>query len=318
MSAPRISVIITAYDSAAFIGEAIESVLAQTRPADEIVAVDDGSTDDTARVIQSYAARGVRYVYQPNQGPGAARNRGLRETSGEWVAFLDGDDLWLPEKTAHQADYLTRHPEVALVSGHKVWWDVNRNARWIKKYGLPPRADLAREIVIHNFVGNPSMTLIRRAALDEIGYFDTTLRWGQDRELWIRLIAQARIGFLDEPVIIYRWHPGSLSHQREWERLNSFFEISRRAIRNFQPVWWRPILLARAHSFFEFIRAGHSIQRQLPRYQQLSHAAQALLAYPLENTAAKVKMVTRVLIGETMYRRWRGMKSSPPPSSEVA
>jgi len=318
MHEPRISAIITAYNSAAFIREAIESVLVQTRPVDELVVVDDGSTDETARIVREYASKGVGYAYQANQGPGAARNRGLQETSGEWVAFLDSDDLWLPDKIAHQAEYLARHPDIALVSGHKVWWDVSRNERWIKAYGLQPGANPAREILIHNFVGNPSMTLIRRSVLDEVGHFDPTPRWGQDRDLWIRLIAKAQIGFLAEPVIIYRWHPANLSHQREWERLDSFYEISRRAIKTFQPAWWRPILLARAYSFIELSRADHAFQRKLPRHRQLAHAVRALLAYPFENTAGKVKMLMRVLMGATMYGRVRKAKAPPSPSSEVA
>src|SRR5690348_7331204 len=97
---PAVSAIVTTYNYARFVPEAIESILQQTVRPDEIVVVDDGSSDNTAEVVARYAAAGVRYVYQANGGAGAARNRGLRETQGELVAFLDGDDRWLPEKLA--------------------------------------------------------------------------------------------------------------------------------------------------------------------------------------------------------------------------
>src|SRR5216684_1094167 len=104
-SRPRVSAIIPAYNGEAFVADAIESVLAQTFPVSEIVVVDDGSTDQTAEVVERYASKGVRCIRQKNQGPTAARNRGIVQTTGELLAFLDCDDIWLPEKTALQVEY---------------------------------------------------------------------------------------------------------------------------------------------------------------------------------------------------------------------
>ena len=97
-----VSAIITTYNYGRFIEGAIDSVLHQTRPPDEVVVVDDGSTDDTAAIVARYRSRGVRYIYQQNAGAGSARNRGIQATSGELVAFLDADDRWLPDKIALQ------------------------------------------------------------------------------------------------------------------------------------------------------------------------------------------------------------------------
>src|SRR3954454_14488963 len=105
-----ISAIITTYNYAQFIAAAIESVLNQTRRPDEIVVVDDGSTDHTATIVATYAAQGVRYVFKANGGAGSARNRGLRETTGDLVTFLDADDRWLPDKLERQLDHLARYP----------------------------------------------------------------------------------------------------------------------------------------------------------------------------------------------------------------
>ncbi len=305
---PKISVVITAYNSAAYIGQAIQSVLTQTRPVDEIVVVDDGSIDETAAIVAAYAPSGVRLVWQENQGAGAARNRGIAATSGDLLTFLDGDDVWLPEKTEWQLDYLQSHPAAAMVSGYKWWWDARSGERKLVTYGVRPPARLDREVLIRNVVGNPSMALLRRSILAEVGLFEPGLRWGQDWELWIRIATRAEIGFIPRPVIFYRWHPDNLSHYRRWDRLDCLFGISRRAIRHSRPAWRRPLLLARAWSQTELDRALYTIKRSFPRRQQIRHAGQALLAYPFENSAEKLKAFWRVTVGENFYQR---LKAAP-------
>lgn len=305
MTKPRISAVITVYNCAAFVAEAIESVLDQTQPVDEIVVVDDGSTDETAKVVAGYASAGVRYIWQENQGAGAARNRGIQETKGEFIAFLDGDDVWLSNKIANQVAYLQADPDTAVVSGNKWWWDVRRNERKLKRAGVEPPLELEREILIRNVVGNPSMTLIRRRIFDEVGCFNPALRWGQDWELWIRISTRAKIDFVPDPVILYRWHPANLSHDRRWERLSCLFGISRQAIGQSEPVWQRPFLLARAWSQFQSDRAMYAIKRGFPRRQQLWYASSAFLTYPYENFSEKTKTLGRVLVGESFYQRLR-------------
>jgi len=108
----NISVVIPAYNAAGTIGRALDSVIAQTHPAREILVVDDGSTDRTAQVVSEYGGR-VEYLYQDNAGPGAARNAGIRAAHGEWIAFLDADDEWLPHRLALQAELLQRDPHGA-------------------------------------------------------------------------------------------------------------------------------------------------------------------------------------------------------------
>src|SRR4051812_26302017 len=111
---PLVSVVIATYNSGRFVGQAVRSVLAQTYRPFEIVVVDDGSTDDTAGVLAGYRD-GVRYVYQENRGPAAARNRGIAEAAGELVAFLDADDEWHPEKLSRQWEALSASPRAGLV-----------------------------------------------------------------------------------------------------------------------------------------------------------------------------------------------------------
>src|SRR5258707_1975884 len=168
---PRVSAIVTAYNGAAYVADAIESILAQTRPVDEIVVVDDGSTDNTAEIVESYRAFGVRCIRQENRGLPGARNRGVRETTGDLVAFLDCDDTWLPDKNDLQVDYLTAHPEAAMVSGHVWWWDPITDRRWVERIRIR-RSKLRPGIMIHNCVGNASGTLVRRHILEGVGLCD--------------------------------------------------------------------------------------------------------------------------------------------------
>lgn len=297
----RVSAIITAYNSEAFIAEAIQSILNQSRVVDEIVVVDDGSTDATRRVVAEFADQGIKFIQQNNMGAGAARNKGIRETSGEFIAFLDADDLWLENKTLLQINYMTSHPEAALVSGYARWWNVAKNR--VRITGRVPKSlrSLRREIVVRNVIGNPSMVMIRRSALAEVGLFNEKIRWGQDWELWQRLVERFDAGVIPEPVTTYRWHKDNLSHIRRWERLLSYWTVSRNAILISQPAWRRPWLYARSWSNFTYRRAMYAIEYAYPRWRHIWYALAAFLVYPFERTREKLGVVVRSLLGTRMY-----------------
>lgn len=306
---PRVSAIIPAFNGKAFVADAIESVLAQTCPVDEVVVVDDGSTDGTATIVERYAQAGVRCIRQDNRGLSEARNRGIIETNGELVAFLDCDDTWLPDKTAVQLEYLRAHPDIGMVSGHAWWWDPLTNRKWVERVGVPGRASLAHELMIRNCVGNASGVMLRRRLLEEIGLFDPAQIWAEDWELWMRVLSRSPIGFIDQPLIVYRTVGTSLTHQRRWDRVDGYFLLSRSAIRNFQPAIDRPRLLARAWSRRELSAAIVSIDEGFPRLQRLRHATGALISYPFDDLKLKLKLVIRAMIGESLYRRFKPKSS---------
>lgn len=297
----RISAVITAYNSEAFIAEAINSVLKQSRVVDEIVVVDDGSTDNTRRVVADFADEGIKFIQQHNLGAGAARNKGIRETSGEFIAFLDADDIWLEDKTRLQVTHLTTHPEVGLVSGFSRWWNVAKDTERVS--GAVPKNmnTLRREILVRNVIGNPSMTMVRRSALAEVGLFDERIRWGQDWELWMRIVERFDAAVIAQPVTIYRWHRDNLSHIRRWERLLSYWNVSRSAIRKSRPAWRRPWLWARSWSNFTYRRAMYAIQYNFPRWRHIWYAVSAFMVYPFESTREKFSAVVRSLFGDQMY-----------------
>lgn len=298
----RVSVVITAYNSEAYIADAIQSVLNQSRAVDEIVVVDDGSTDSTRRVIADFAEQGIKVIQQHNMGAGAARNKGIRETSGEFIAFLDADDMWLENKIRLQLEYLTAHPDAALVSGYARWWNVDSGKAYVR--GKMPRnmADMRGEMLVHNVLGNPSMVMIRRAALEKVGLFSEKIRWGQDWELWQRVVHFYDAGIVPEPVTVYRWHQHNLSHVRKWERILSYWNVSRSAIGRSKPVWRRPFLFARSWSHYAYRRAMYAIQYSDPRWHHLLYALAALLVYPFEMTRQKLSAVVRSLTGDALYR----------------
>ncbi len=305
----RVSAIVTAYNGASFVADAIESILAQTRPVDEIAVVDDGSTDNTAEIVESYRPFGVRCIRQENRGIPRARNRGISETTGDLIAFLDCDDTWLPDKNALQLDYLLAHPEAALVSGHAWWWDPMSDRRWIERIGTR-RSKLRRELMIQNCVGNASGAIVRRRILEEVGLFDPAQIWAEDWELWMRVASRGEIAFIERPLIVYRVVPTSLTHQRGWERTSGYFNLSFKAIKTFRPACWRPILWARAWSKRELVWATIALDQRLGRRAYLHHAALALLSYPFEQPCAKLKHFVRAITGSAFVRGYRYLKES--------
>jgi glycosyltransferase involved in cell wall biosynthesis len=310
MSETRVSAVITAYNSEAFIADAIKSVLNQNRVVDEIVVVDDGSTDATRQIVAEFEDQGIKYILQPNSSAGASRNRGIRETSGDFIAFLDADDFWLKDKTRLQAKYLVDHPDAALVSGFARWWNSDKDTIRTSGKVVKSIRTLRREILVHNRIGNPSMVMVRRSALEQVGVFDEKIRWGQDWDLWIRLVEKFEAAVLPEPLTVYRWHQDNLSHVRRWERLHSYWSVSKNAILKSKPAWRRPWLLMRSWSNQTYHRATYSIRFNAPRWRQLYYALGSFFVYPLELTREKFGVVVRAIFGEQIYQSGKRLVGS--------
>jgi glycosyltransferase involved in cell wall biosynthesis len=209
-----------AFEVAAFVGEAIESVLAQTFTDWQLVVVDDGSSDGTPDVVSGYRDPRIRLLRIDHSGlPAVARNRALAATESPFVAFLDADDLWRPQKLGHQLALVESRPEVGLVhTGFEMLRDGT-----LEPY-LPPPTMTAdgpqlERLALGNYIANSSV-LVRRALLAEYGSFDEDrrLRGTEDFELWLRLAPHTEFGYLDEPLMVYRFHPANLG-QGEQMRL---------------------------------------------------------------------------------------------------
>lgn len=221
----RVSVVIPAYNSARFLQESIESVRQQTTSVHEIIVVDDGSTDETEKVIQSLGGD-IVYIRQANAGVSAARNRGIAQATGEIIAFLDADDLWLPQKVENQVRVFWGNPDIALVATDRTDIDAQGSLlldSLFKKQGLyaffselrgnPVPQALSRLVQV-NFIPTSSV-MVRKSALAQVGVFDTAIRYGEDLELWARIAAQYPIACLPEVLIRYRQHGNNATQATE-------------------------------------------------------------------------------------------------------
>ena len=206
------SVVIAAHNQAGFLGETIESVLAQRFADWELVVVDDGSTDATAAVAGRYAERDprVRCLSGAHEERAAARNRGLAATTAPLVAFLDGDDLWRPEKLARQVAVLRAEPAAGLCYTPARFVDVAGRPLRIRKPRRPIAGDVFPILVRGNVLILASV-LVRRSCLERVGTFDATLPvFGcEDWDLWLRVTRQWPAAVVDEELTLYRRHDGN-------------------------------------------------------------------------------------------------------------
>lgn len=211
MAEPLVSVIIPNYNYSRYIREAIDSVLAQTHSQIEIIVVDDGSTDDSRNVIESYGSR-VRPVFQQNSGVSAARNRGAKVSAGRFLAFLDADDVWLPEKAAKQLEAFGRGDDIGLVHVGLTEIDAAGNLGKTVLEGM--EGDVVDEMLLFErpvILGGGSGYMVRRELFDAVGGFDEQLSTSADWDLAFQVACRSKVGFVPEPLLLYRVH-GSNMH----------------------------------------------------------------------------------------------------------
>lgn len=214
---PEVSVIIPTYNSAEFLAEAVDSVLAQTWSDFEIVIVDDGSTDDTRDVAARYGDH-VRYLYQQNEGPSSARNMGIKEAKGTYVAFLDSDDAWEPEKLRIQMDFMGEHPEITLVCTDSSLMG-SRECRE-RKLRRDLMGNLFPVLYSNSFIRTSTVLMLRECFRD-VGYFDERYRSAEDYDVWLRVAKRYAIAYLNQPLVRYRKHEDNISHDKITLRSNA-------------------------------------------------------------------------------------------------
>ncbi|MBZ5561106.1 MAG: glycosyltransferase family 2 protein [Acidobacteriia bacterium] len=208
---PTVSVVIPAFNCGQTVAEALKSVLAQTFHDFEIVVVDDGSQDNTAAGVRSAAPNAV-YVRQENAGVSAARNHGIRIATGEYIAFLDADDVWDPHKLEKQVRVLDEEPEIALVcSDFSTASSEGSVEPSYLKHCRHARSGYVFDEVVQEYFILTSSVLVRRSCLAEVGGFDESLRVTEDRDLWLRICHRWKISLLTDPLVIKRNRPGNLS-----------------------------------------------------------------------------------------------------------
>jgi glycosyltransferase involved in cell wall biosynthesis len=201
-----ISVIIPTYNYGHFISQAIESVLAQTYPAAEVIVVDDGSTDDTADIVKAFGDP-VKFVKQENSGVCEARNRGVRESTSDLLAFLDADDIYLPTSLEKQAALFLNDSELGLVHCGLRLFD-HETGDTISEILEGGEENVADNLLLWEgpVIAGPGAIVVQRDAFASVGGFDTAMKVGEDWDFCYRIAKKYKIGFVAEPLVLYRSH----------------------------------------------------------------------------------------------------------------
>lgn len=220
----KISVIIPTYNYAEFISACIDSVINQTYQDHEIIVVDDGSNDNTKEVIKKYNDK-ILYFFKENGGPSSARNYGIEKATGDYVCFLDADDVFLPKKLEFQAAYINEHKSENIGLLYSDYYCVSRKLKITQYYesrGFKTHDEALRYLFSYNYI-NTSTVMIPKDCIDDIGVFNESYRYLEDYELWLRIGCKYKFGYINKPLVKTRSHFKNLRNKVD------SFEITKNA-----------------------------------------------------------------------------------------
>lgn len=220
----NVSVIIPTYNRADLVCEAVQSVLKQKVPADEVWVVDDGSTDDTLEKLYSFAGR-INIHQQPNRGVSAARNAGIQLSRSEWLAFLDSDDLWKPKKLLRQKEELAKNLNARLCYTDEEW---RKNDQWKNPKNIHSKySGWIYEKCLPLCIISPSSVMVHRSVFEEIGLFDENLPACEDYDLWLRVCSRMPALYVPQKLIVKRagaWEQLSRQHSLDKYRIQALIK----------------------------------------------------------------------------------------------
>jgi glycosyltransferase involved in cell wall biosynthesis len=296
---PKVSVVIPAYNTAPYLAETITSVLEQTYRDFEVCVVDDGSTDDTLAVARGFEPW-VTVKTQPNRGPAAARNHAIQQATGEYIAFLDSDDVWVKDKLAEQVAVLDARPELGWVFGEaQMFVQEGGQKRVLRKIGYTGDHSF-KQLLFGDFIPN-STVVIRRRCVEQVGLLDEAreLIGVEDYAYWLRLARQFAFFGSARPLAFYRVRTGNL--MGDGKDIEKGLQLPLRVLEQFEhqyPEVWqqcevdRSLLFARLH-----IRAGHAWKHQGQWLNCARNYGRAL-------GHSRSPRVLRWIIAATLLKRW--------------
>lgn len=282
----RVSILIPLYNRASYILETISSVLEQDHPDIELIVIDDGSTDSGDMLVEQFAERGelklLRHPGRINKGQAAALNLGLTIATGEFIAILDSDDLYVPGKIAKQVAFFQQHPEVGLVYGNgkgidaagKVIYDINYDNR-------TERSD-PNDLLLDCYFLLPQNSLVRASVYQQAGHFDETLRSGQDHDMLIRLAEKTQIAHQAIDSFRYRRHDDSISATGTETRWRCGLIILNKAAARYP---YRKSTLRKRRALVNFRLAQALYQKKKNRFEMLWRLLLAGFLDPLRSLA---------------------------------
>lgn len=287
---PQISVIMPVYNGADYVRKAIESVLNQTISDWELIVVDDGSTDDTLNVLMSFTDSRISVIQQANQGSSVARNTGLANAQGKYIAFLDADDLYLPNALAEYAAFLEGHPEYDVVYADGWFCDVNDKPllKISQRRSGTYTGDILEQVLIAaDIIGFPVCTLARYTIIKKHKVsFDPTLHIVEDWDFWIYLARWARFGYLDKPLCLYRVHLNNITHAQSNLRTAM---LVRNRLKIMHESWFDTLSIATQVKFFLNLLNGHLAYDASQQEEVITSAP--FQALPPEQRAWLLRMV---------------------------
>ena len=204
----RITVIIPTYNRYEVLKNALASIHTQTYKADEIIVVDDGSTDKTSQIIKDFP--NIKYIYQKNAGVSSARNLGIKNTKNEWICFLDSDDIWHKDKLKEHLDFHEKNPNILMSYTDEKWIRDNKEVNLPKKYAKFG-GYIFKECLSHCIIA-PSSVMMNKKLFTTLGMFDEELEVCEDYDLWLRVSMEHEIGLINKKLITkYGGHEDQLS-----------------------------------------------------------------------------------------------------------
>ena len=212
---PKVSVIILTYNRSALLRRAVQSVLNQTFGDFEVIVVDDASVDDTKDVIKDMTDKRIRYLpHEQNMGEGRARNTGVANAQGEYIAFLDDDDEWLPEKLELQVSVMEKS-EPGIGAVHTGYWRILTDTGEVRESDARKEGDLWGEFLFGNNLVHPSSILLRASCFERLGVFDVSITTGLDYDMWLRVSKEYKFAAINKPLLKVREHGDRLSSNLE-------------------------------------------------------------------------------------------------------
>lgn len=207
-----VSVVMPVYNPKSYALRALRSVIDQTHPTIEILVVDDGSKINIEEFFKDYLSD-IKIIHQQNSGPAGARNAAIKAAQGEFIAFLDQDDLWMPNKISAQIREFDKNDKLGLVSSWVciIRGDNDDSVESVVKI-TADRDDCIRTLKIHNLIQSPSVVMVKKECFDTVGMFDRDIMGCEDRDMWYRIVCKYDIHFISEPLTKYRRHSSNLHH----------------------------------------------------------------------------------------------------------
>jgi glycosyltransferase involved in cell wall biosynthesis len=284
----NVSVIIPTHNRARLLERALQSVLAQAKPAQEIIVVDDGSDDGTAEIVRARFPQ-IHCIWQHTQGVGNARNRGIEAAGEDWLAFLDSDDEWLPRKLTSQEELLAANPQYKICHTDEIWIRNGTRVNAMKKHAKAGGFIFERCLPL--CVVSPSSALIHRSVFDEVGLFNEDLPACEDYDLWLRICARFPVLYVNRPLIIkYGGHADQLSHR--YPAMDRFRIIALENIlqQNLSPQYYRAALNMLITKIDIYLQGAikRDEQEEITKYQQKQRYYLSLREDSCHVTAAEV------------------------------